>query len=40
MFALSPKSEIALSFYSTILPAKKPAPKKVNAVNNKELRST
>lgn len=40
LFALNPKSQIALSFYSTILPAKKPTPQKVNAVNNKQLRST
>jgi hypothetical protein len=40
MFALNPKSQIALSFYSTILPAKKPTPLKINAVNNKQLRST
>jgi len=40
MFSLTPNSQIALSFYSTVLQAKKPAPKKVNAINNKELRST
>jgi hypothetical protein len=40
MFSLTPGSQIALSFFSTVLQAKKPAPKKVNAVNNKELRST
>ena len=26
VFALNPKSQVALSFYSTILPAKKPTP--------------
>ena len=40
MFGLTPSSQIALSFFSTVLQAKKPGPKKVNAVNNKELRST
>jgi hypothetical protein len=35
MFSLNPKSQIALSFYTTVLPAKKPTPLKVNAVNNK-----
>jgi len=40
LFKLSPLSEIGLSFYSTIMPAKKPGACKVNAVNNKQLRST
>ena len=40
VFALNPKSQVALSFYSTILPAKKPTSHKVNAENNKLLRST
>lgn len=35
MFKLSPLSEIGLSFYSSIMPAKKPMAAKVNAVNNK-----
>lgn len=39
MFALTPGSSISLSFYSTVLQAKKPAPRKVNAENNKELRA-
>ena len=40
LFRLSPLSEIGLSFYSTIMPAKKPSACKVNAVNNKQLRGT
>jgi ATP-dependent DNA helicase 2 subunit 1 len=40
LFSLNPNSQIALSFYSTILPTKKPTPKKVNAENNEQLRST
>ena len=40
MFNLSPGSQIALSFFSTIMPSKKPNTMKVNAVNNKQLRST
>lgn len=40
MFNLSPGSSIALSFFNSIMPAKKPAAAKVNAVNNKQLRST
>ena len=40
LFNLSPDSQIGLSFFSTILPAKKPNGYKVNAVNNKQLRST
>lgn len=40
LFRLSPMSEIGLSFYSSVLPTKKPSAAKVNAVNNKQLRST
>ena len=40
MFNVSPGSQIGLSFFSTIIPAKKPSIQKVNAVNNKQLRST
>mmetsp|Transcript_35853 Transcript_35853/g.47173 ORF Transcript_35853/g.47173 Transcript_35853/m.47173 type:complete len:112 (+) Transcript_35853:918-1253(+) len=31
---------MALSFFSTLIPAKKPSIQRVNAVNNKQLRST
>ena len=34
------KKKIALSFYSQIMPAKKPGALKVNAENNKQLRAT
>lgn len=40
LFNLSPGSQIGLSFFSTIIPAKKPSIQKVNAINNKQLRST
>jgi hypothetical protein len=40
LFNLTPKAQIALSFYTTIMPTKKPNAAKVNAVNNKQLRST
>lgn len=40
MFNVSPGSQIGLSFFSTIIPAKKPGIQKVNAENNKQLRST
>ena len=40
MFNISPGSQIALSFFSTIMPSKKPNQQKVNALNNKQLRST
>ena len=40
MFKISPGSEIALSFFSSIMPAKKPNQQKVNGANNKQLRST
>ena len=40
MFNLSPGSQIALSFYSQVMPAKKPTAAKVNIANNKQLRST
>ena len=40
LFKLSPMSEIGLSFFSTIMPTKKPSAAKVNAVNNKQLKST
>jgi hypothetical protein len=40
MFNLSPDSQIALSFFNTIMPAKKPMNAKVNGENNKQLRST
>ena len=40
MFNISPGSQIALSFFSTIMPSKKPNQQKVNAMNNKQLRST
>lgn len=40
MFNVSPGAKIGLSFFSTIIPAKKPNIQKVNAVNNKQLRST
>ena len=40
MFKISPGSEIALSFYSSIMPARKPNAQKVNGANNKQLRST
>jgi len=39
-FSLSPGSKIALSFFSLVIPAKKPTAKKVNAINNKLLRCT
>jgi len=35
MFNLSPDSQIALSFFNTIMPAKKPMNAKVNGENNK-----
>ena len=35
MFNISPGSQIGLSFFSTIIPAKKPNVQKVNAINNK-----
>ena len=40
MFNLSPGSQIALTFFSHVIPAKKPTAKKVNATNNKLLRCT
>lgn len=40
LFSLTPKAQVALSFYTTIMPAKKPGASKVNATNNKQLRST
>jgi len=40
MLSLSPRSQIALKFFSTVIPAKKPIAKKVNAINNKLLRTT
>jgi len=40
MFNVSPGSQIALSFFSSIIPAKKPGIQRVNAVNQKQLRST
>lgn len=40
LFSLTPKAQIALSFYTTIMPTKKPTAAKVNAVNNKQLKST
>lgn len=40
MFNLSPGSQIALSFFNTVMPAKKPMNAKVNAETNKQLRST
>ncbi len=40
LFSLTPKSQIALSFYTTVLPTKKPNAVKINAVNNKPLKST
>ena len=40
MFNVSPGSQIALSFFSTVIPAKKPNIQRVHAVNNKQLRPT
>lgn len=40
LFSITPKAQVALSFYTTVLPAKKPNATKVNAVNNKPLKST
>jgi hypothetical protein len=40
LFSITPKAQVALGFYTTIMPAKKPNAAKVNAVNNKPLKST
>ena len=39
-FNLSPGAAIGLSFFNTIIQARKPIAAKVNAVNNKQLRGT
>jgi hypothetical protein len=40
LFSISPQSQIGLKFYSTIMPAKKPAAMRVNKENNKECKTT
>lgn len=40
MFHISPLSKISFNIYNTIIQAKVPYPKKVNALNNKILRTT
>jgi len=40
LFNITPKSQIALSFFTTVMPTKKPAAAKVNLENNKPLKST
>ncbi|CDW84185.1 ku p70 dna helicase [Stylonychia lemnae] len=40
LFNLTPKAQIALSFFTTVMPTKKPGASKVNAANNKQLKST
>lgn len=37
MFSISGNTQIGMSFFTTIMPAKKPTAKKVNATNNKPL---
>lgn len=39
-FEISKGAAFGLSFYTTIMPARKPAARKVNAVNNKPLKAT
>lgn len=40
MFEISDGTKIGMSFFTTIMPAKKPAAKKVNKENNKPLQAT
>jgi ATP-dependent DNA helicase 2 subunit 1 len=40
MFSISEGTKIGLSFFTTVMPAKKPIASKVNATNNKPLRAT
>ena len=40
LFSLTPQAQIALNFFTTVMPVKKPGAAKVNAVNNKMLKST
>jgi hypothetical protein len=39
-FEISKGAAISMSFFTTIMPARKPAARKVNAVNNKPLKAT
>lgn len=40
LFSITPKSQVAFSFYTTVMPAKKPAAARVHLANNKPLKST
>jgi hypothetical protein len=40
MFEISNGMQIALKFFSTVMPAKKPTAKKVSKENNKPLQAT
>ena len=40
MFEIAGGTKIGLSFFTTIMPAKKPGAKKVNKENNKPLQAT
>lgn len=40
MFEIAGSTKIGMSFFTTVMPAKKPTAKKVNAANNKPLQTT
>jgi len=40
LFEISGATSIGMSFFTTVMPAKKPGAKKVNAANNKPLKAT